>query len=109
MNTFRIESNDVKANGNTVTSFKGLELYKNNEWVCGVSANIWNNPSESLKFNIDTFEAIEITNVVNRSFSIFCNEEVFNTLKAEVLRLKAINDSIILHNVNDDPELSEWV
>ena len=109
MATFKIESNDVKSNGNTVTSFKGLQLYKNNVWVCGVSRNIFDAPHNNMTFNIDTFEATKITNVVNRSFDVFCNEDVFNKLKQEILRLKEINDNIPLYTINDDSGLSEWV
>ena len=109
MATFRIESNDVKANGNTVTSFKGLDLYKNNVWVCGVSKSFFDAPHNNMTFNVGAFEVTEITNVVNRHFNMSCTSEVFDMLKAEILRLKAINDNIVLHTTNDDPELSQWV
>ena len=97
MTNFKIESSDVKANGNTVTSFKGVQLWENGKLVCSLSGKTWNN----ISFGIDTFEAIAIENVFNRTFEILVLEEVFNVLKKECLRL-ADTDSA-------NAELSDWV
>lgn len=90
MGTFKVETSKVKTKGNTVTSFEGVQLYKNGEWVAGVSKNIWEYAVKGHEFAVKQFEALQVEHIVNQSYDVYVTEEVFNNLLTECLRHKNI-------------------